>query len=114
MGLLFASVTLVAAGTPQQLSLNTSPAMPTSEANGITRSIPQTAFQVTIQAPPTNTGNIFIGGAAMSKTTLANVGQVLAPGASFTLGYGNKGVLLDSIWADTATSGNLALITLVG
>jgi hypothetical protein len=113
MGMNFSSVTLTA-GTPLQLSLNTNPAQPTSISAGVTTGIPVTAFQITIQAATNNTGNIFIGGPGLNKATGAGVGQELIPGASITLGQYGGQLSLDDLWADTTTTGNLALVSIIG
>jgi hypothetical protein len=114
MGTTFVAVTITAAGTPQELSKATVPALPSVVSQGLTIPINMTYQQVTIQAHPSNTGNIFIGGPALNKGTSANVGAVLIPGASLVLGYGERGVSLDDLWADTATNNNIVLLTLVG
>jgi hypothetical protein len=110
----FFSVVLAAAGTPQCLSANTSPAMPTSQSAGQTVQAPVNGYQITIQSHPANTGNVFIGGPGLVKATEANVGAILVPGDSLTLGYGAFGISLDSIFADCATSGAVLLISPLG
>lgn len=104
-----ACVTIVAAGTPQSLARTSLPAQPTISTQGVTNPIggAQQFGQVTIQNPPGETGNLYVGvTSGIVKATLAGVGIVLVPGASVTIGNALAKVILDQIWVDTDTSGN--------
>jgi hypothetical protein len=114
MSATFVSVTLAAAGTPQQLSKATAPALPSVISGGVTSLVTMKYFQIVAQASPANTGNVFIGGPALNKTTLSNVGAVLVPGATLNLGQYGGLTGLDDLWADCATSGAVVLLSLVG
>lgn len=113
--MIFFAVTIAAAGTPQQASKATSPALPSISTNGVTYpsgSAAEGFKQLVIQNPPGTTGNLYVGGPAMVKATLANVGAVLVPGASLVLGQWGGDGLLDDIWLDTDTSANKAIFCL--
>lgn len=117
MSAIFVSVTLAASGVPQQLSRATSPALPSITVGGVvypSGSATQQLAHIGVQAAPGNTGNVFVGGAAINKATLSNVGLVLIPGAFASLGQYGGFTTLDDLWADTATSGNILLLTLIG
>lgn len=119
MSVLFLSATLVAAGTPQSIAKATAPSLPTISMGGITYpagSATQQGFQIMVQANPANTGaNIYIGGRAMSKTTLAGVGIVLPKtGAPVSLGQYGGSITLDDIFFDGDTTGDVLLVSLVG
>ena len=65
----------------------------------------------TVCAVTGNTGNIFIGGSTVSAT----LGVPLAPAACHVFSSGGTGVAVDnydlsSLWLDTATNGNKAII----
>jgi hypothetical protein len=110
----FASVTLVASGSPQQIGQSINPAPPSTISAGVTSPSPARYPQVVIQSNPTNIGSVFIGGAQMNKATFANVGAVLAPGASLNLGRAGGSISLDELWFDGATTGDVLLLALVG
>lgn len=117
MSAIFAAVTVTTAGTPVQISKNTVPALPSVVINGVSSgagSATQQLAQIKIKNPAGTTGNLYIGGPAMVKATLANVGDVLIPGESTILGQYGGSITLDDIWLDTDTSGNKAVVTLVG
>lgn len=118
MSALFFSVAIATAGTPQQLSRATAPSLPTISMGGVTSpsgSMTEHGNQITIQANPANTGNVYIGGAALNKATLSNVGLVLTPTSPpVSLASFGGAITLDDLWADTATNGNIVLVTLVG
>jgi hypothetical protein len=82
--------------------------------NGITRQAPWRAQQITIQAKPTNTANVYIGDHNFVKATLAGCARVLVSGAVMESGYGSMGIQLDDPFGDTDTANNVLLITLVG
>lgn len=113
--MIFFAVTVTTAGTPVQASKATAPSLPQVIIGGVTypSGSASTSFkQLVIQNPPGSTGNLYVGGPALVKATLANVGAVLTPGSSLNLGqYGGDG-LLDDIWLDTDTSGNKAIFCL--
>jgi hypothetical protein len=113
--MIFFAVTITTSGTPQKLSAATSPALPSMIIGGVTypSGSAATGFkQLVIQNPPGSTGNLYVGGSALVKGTLANLGQVLIPGASITFGQWGGDGLLDDIWVDTDTSGNKAIVCL--
>jgi hypothetical protein len=110
----FVAVTLAAAGTPQQLSKATAPALPSVISGGVTSLVTNEVLPDRSQASPANTGNVFIGGPALNKTTLSNVGAILVPGASLNLGQYGGQTGLDDLWADCATSGAVVLLSLIG
>lgn len=117
MSAIFVAVTITTAGTPQKLSSATVPALPSISMGGVTYpsgSATQQLAQIVIQNPPGTTGNLYVGGPGLVKATLANVGVVLTPGSSVSLGQYGGGVTLDDIWVDTDTSGNKAIVSLIG
>jgi hypothetical protein len=69
-----------------------------------------------LQAAPGNAGvNIYLGGPAMVKGTLVNVGAVLAKtGPPLSLGQYGGSFALDDIFFDGDTTGDLLLVTLIG
>ncbi len=117
MSVKFASATLAAAGTPQMLTaLNPTQAAVT--VNGVTYppgSATDRVFQIVAQADPANVGtNIYIGGAAMNKTTRAGVGAVIAKGSAVNLGQYGGSFALNEIWFDGDTTGDKLLVSMVG
>jgi hypothetical protein len=110
----FASCTLVAAGSPQQIGASINPATPSTISNGITYPSAARYPKVIVQSLPTNTGSVFLGGPQMNKTTFVNVGAALAPGQSIELSRAGGSVSLDELYFDGATSGSVLLISLVG
>lgn len=117
MSAIFAAVTVTTAGTPVQIAKNTNPPLPSVNINGVSSgpgSATQQLAQIVIQNPPGTTGNLYVGGPGLVKATLANVGAVLIPGASVSFGQMDAHITLDDIWLDTDTSGNKAVVTLIG
>src|SRR6266851_3729362 len=115
MSALFLACTLTAAGTPQSIAAATAPSLPTISTGGVTYpagSATQQAFQIMVQANPANTGaNIYIGGRAMNKATLAGVGIVLPKtGAPVSLGQYGGSITLDDIYFDGDTTGDKLLV----
>ena len=117
MAAIFFPVTIATAGTPQQLATAPTANLPTISMGGITYpsgSATQRGMQIVVQSNPGNTGNVFVGGRALNKGTLANVGAILTPGQSIIFGQYGGATTLDDIWVDAATSGSSVLVSLLG
>lgn len=112
----FASVALVAAGTPQRLNTVT-PAMPSQIIQGVTYaggSATQRYRQITFQAAPGNTGaNLYLMGPGMTKA--GGVGYTLVKAAApLVLTAESASLALDDIWLDGDTAGDKLSISMVG
>ena len=119
MSVIFATAILTAAGTPQRLSTSLGAILPRITTRGVTYpggSATERAYQLVLQAAPGNTGgNIYLGGPAMVKATLANVGAVLSKTAApLSLGQFGGSFALDDVFFDGDTTGDLLLVTLIG
>lgn len=111
--MIHADVVIAASGTPQQASKLTNPGLPTISMGGVTYPAGSAATgckQLNIENPAGSTGNLYVGGPAMNKTTLVGVSAVIVPGSFRTYGQYGGDVLLDDFWLDTDTSGNKALL----
>ena len=71
------------------------------------------AFQVnaiTVSAPLSNTGRVWVGIQTLNKTTLAGVFTILEPGQEWNLVMRATGVDPKRFWVDTETAGDRALV----
>ena len=110
--IILGKITVAVAGTPVQLIASTPFRALNTRFYGYHAAL--------LQALPTNTGLVYIGGVGMNKTTLAVVSNVLAiPSTSSIPSFGvanllsPAGVDLSAFWLDAAVSGEGVLVTLL-
>lgn len=100
-------ITVTAAGTPERLAKNFPDFDTAAEATANSRSGRIAARTLFVQALPTNTDNVFLGGAELNKTTGADVVAELLPGQviSITLDHGVNGINIFHWFVDANVNG---------